>query len=437
MSGRWLPMFLVVGKETNPTTSELVDQPVSNFTPYWQNPRFTLEPTNRFYSLVGLSAIATMVPLLARSLLMGLMVTIVLGLLGAASICRIWSFEKLRAKLGNRVDLALAAPYTHDKRQAATWLLCIVVVGVIAAFLTARGLLARPAEMKVWEVRVGDAIPLAVPMVCLIFWYGFSKIWTRYSPGFRLPELEGAYRNVSETVKEKITVTTKSKSRVPASVWRNARNVAQEAHLYGQAVAFFSVDAAGAAWKKSLRALLWYYAPVTVPCLILFATPPLMLVLNAMIGEACSFSIHVAERHELALAALAWASWSTAFFIVLSEREYGNRAVLRTNDLVMTDADIFQFGAHENRWVLHTYISGQGQAVLQLLVLAIMPLLMGYMGLFPEPEEQRANQKTACFVSSSSATNSPKEGTNRVPSKDLVKPPRENRGEFKERNKHG
>ena len=400
MSGRWLssPMFRVVGQERRPSRGEATCQSdsVSSRQSAWADPEFRLVPTQRYYGLVTCGVLFTIAPLLARSIPMGMLASLELVFCASFFLLYLWRVDQLRERLGNRADLVFAIPFSSDKRQAATWLLTVIPVATIALGFTLRTAMNLTDDWRFWEVEIGKALPIALPIGCLLCWAGFCFIWTSISPSFKLPELEGAYRSVSQTVKEKIKQTTKSESFAPVSTWRFANNIAQDTHLYGQAVALFSVDVPGVTWKRSLRALIWYYGPVTVPCLILILTPLLVLVLQSGLDDSCTIVLLVPERFELALAALAWACWSMAFFIVFSEKDFGSGTAAST-DRAASDVDVFQLGEMENRRVLREYVSDRGQLAMQILVLAITPMLMGYFGLFPEPQPSSGGRSREVF----------------------------------------
>lgn len=296
------------------------------------------------------------------------------------------------------------------KRQAALWLLCVFPIAVIELLLCLVGFnkaanwmntstepshwLAGHLDPKsIWHMDSGLGVPI---LLCILFWAIFSHIWIRYSPSFRLSELEGRYRAFGETFKEKVTHATRSKSVVTAQTWRVGNNVAQQIHLFGHAIAFFSVHIEGAVWKRSLRALVWYYAPISVPFVILMVLPILVLAQGLFAYMNIPFS--TPERYEFALSTVAWASWSICTFIFISERDFGNRDAYDMEPRPVVDVDVLELGDDAKRQVLKQYLADRGQVVMHILILALMPMLLTYFGLYPEPSPpEKPTQSVTIF----------------------------------------
>ncbi|MDB5870656.1 MAG: hypothetical protein JWQ07_98 [Ramlibacter sp.] len=372
-------MFRVFGTESEPHEWLTSVTASSKRTSFFIDPKFRLRPTPTYFACVGLGVVITAIPLLARTTYLGMVIGLLLLLCAVLHIVAIADIGWSRVRLGNQTQLLLSVPSLQAKRHAAIWLFCLLPASAIALLMSFRGVAHIPGRLG--PIQFGPAAPM---LGCLLVWAGFCLIWTRFSPSFRLPELEGAYRSVSQTVKEKITQTTRRMAGEPVRNWRAARNIAQEFHLYGLAGGLFRSDIEGAVWKRGIRAFIWYYAPVTLPLAILLALP----ILNLLPFPALMPASQVPERFELALAAVTWASWSMPFFIVVTESDFGGKTIHDPDLRPTSDVDVFALGEEENRKVLREYMSESGLLALQVLVLAITPMLFSYFGLFPEPSKE-------------------------------------------------
>lgn len=388
------PLFRVVGKER----SQQKVKPNRRL----YDPQFSLVPTWTFYFYVGCGIVITSIPLLSRTLWLALLASTLLFVCCGIIICQLWNIERLLHRLGNRQDLLRAVPHTHIKRRLSLWLLCAFPVACIEAGLFITGLgkrsnavidLSSPSqflhayanEQSIWYE--GSALGLLI-LLGSILWGCFSAAWMKYSPTFRLPELEGEYQTIGETAKEKVTQTTNKDITAPMATWRRTRNIAQQTHLAGIATAFFSVNIEGAVWKRSLRPFIWYFAPISVPLVMLLVLPQLVLAqkffANLCVSHLC-IDFLVPERYEFALAAVAWALWSSCAFVFLSEKDFGNQNADDFTKILARDVDVFYLGHKANSMVLKNYLADRGQAIMQILVLALLPMLLTYFGLFPEP----------------------------------------------------
>lgn len=379
------PMFRVVGKETPSNENATGAHTKSCGSVTFVNPQFRLEPTPTYFGLVSLGVLITAIPLLARTTYLGILIGLLLFLCAIWHIVGVFQIGRMRVLLGNESQLLISVPSLKEKRYAAIWLLCLLTTSAIALLLSIQNAEYSHGKM-INRVQLESVVPV---FGCFLLWAVFSVIWTKNSPSFRLPELEGTYTSVSQTVKEKITKTTKLRAGEPVRNWRVVRNISQEVHFYGQAACLFRSDVEGPAWRHSIRALIWYYAPVTLPLAILIVLPILYLNPQLLPFSTWLSASKIPERFELGLATIAWASWSMPFFIVATERDFAETIGDDNDRRPTTDVQLFPLGEEENRRLLQEHVSGNGRLAFQVLVLALMPALFSYFGLFPEPPKDQ------------------------------------------------
>lgn len=357
-------------------------------------PRFEIRPTNALWSLVGIGILVTTAPLLARNIIFS--IPMILGLLYVVyKLARIIHIgERRNLPLRNNTELLLGIPYNRKKQWYVVALLSSLSITVILGMRTFAEAMQRRELLGV-SLKYDDVkyqfleIPsllecdwrIFIPIFALsAFWCIFAKIWMSNSPTFRLKELEGRYDELSLTVKEKITFITDRKNGGISENWQESSNFTRSIYNYALATTFFSIDYEGAMWKKSMRALPWYYAPVTVPLIIIVLLP--IIGISQSDAYTGIFAYDLPKKQDLALSALTWAAWAVCMFSILAERDFGASPQKITKGRYTSDVEIFQFGDPYNYEVLSTYIEDKGQSTMNAIVLVIVPLLYGYFGLF-------------------------------------------------------
>jgi hypothetical protein len=371
----WGPMFQVLGREAARQGGCRARTSLR-----FESPEFRLVPTPAYFCVTGLGVLLTFLPLLAGSVAVAGAIAAILIVLCNVQLARIWRVSQQRVRLGNRQDLLPAWPPTRAKFNATMWCIYLVPATLTMVALYLRRVSEAEPNWIAGKPLVNGWLVFAACLAMFGLWAALMAILGRTAPMFRIPELEGRYMSVTMTVQEKITQTTKPRRyRDPAQNWRATRNMAQATHLFGQMVVFFDVEHKTELWKKSLRSLLWYYTPATLPLVIQVLLP--IMVLNAGAGPDASPMFQV-DKTTLGLCAVLWACWTMCILVLLAKHDFGD-SLYDSQAAAMTDVDVIQLGDAARLQELRSHLSGQGLAIKEVWVLVVTPMLMGYLGLFP------------------------------------------------------
>lgn len=357
------PMFRVQGRErTHPERTIAFE---------FTDPEFRLVPTASFYRCVICGVAVTLAPMMSRCKIAGYALAAFLAVAAISQLLHCLSLRAERDRLGLRSRFL---PSGDALRHSTVSVGCLLPTSILC-FLAAGGSTATTtaALATLWPV---------VPAVALMsIWIVGAWWWMCSSRAFQVHELESAYRSVSHTIREKITQTTRMAHPAPAQSWRSMPNMAHEVHLFGLSASLFQTESGGLVWKKGLRALLWYYAPVSVPLAILILLPPTYIALASIASE-----LEAPYKHELAMATLAWVSWAMPYVLIRSEIDFTSVRRREEGSPARSEVDVFSLGHADNRRVLSQYITGSGLVAMEAVVAVLAPSLMGYIDLFPAPD---------------------------------------------------
>lgn len=300
---------------------------------------------------------------------------------------RVRRLSKLEGQIIGQDHFA-CTPLSGRRRTAVLWLPCSVAVLLSSCCCAAWCLTAPVAPVP--------STPLSYLGVGIVL---MGLYWSAIRLGamaMALPQLSRWRRGLPIHWRALVDQATRKPPRHASSTWRSIPDLSREVNGTGTAMALFADSHTSPVWKRSSRYILWYLAPALVPLVALWCAP---LVVWAGLG-ATSFL----DGSKLAwgLASMTWASWVLAFFCINGIRDFElpeDRSA-RAPTLL---ADMLGLPYRETREKASSYFVGQGGAVFNLMVVAMLPAYMGYLGLFTHAEPPKGDDAAAPPAATASA----------------------------------
>jgi hypothetical protein len=338
-------------------------------------PQFRLFPTRRFWVWVAIGTWVSSLVLLphwlasAAALLIGITwLTVLLRRITATTT----NTAALRRGAG---DYFNQSPYSARQRGWFVWI--PVAAGVsIAAVLTLLWSLpaefnpGTPREISVWPFLIFQA---SAAVLALAYWaihrFRTNTLW--------LPGLSAWYLKLPQPAQALVRRIAVVPPRYPTQSWRSFPDLSWEVNSAGTAIALFGEQDDRPIWRKSTQYIVWYFAPIVIPLCCLFLTP---LIQNAILGPA---SITDHTKLAYGVNSLTWLIWSVTYFVASGGRDFTIPTANKDAGYPTSLANLLSYPNKELRRVAKEYFDGKGGATFNLLALAVVPLYMGYIGIFP------------------------------------------------------
>lgn len=226
-----------------------------------------------------------------------------------------------------------------------------------------------PRDLTVWPLALFYACASAL---CMVYWaihrFRPSTMW--------LPGLDAWYRVLPEPAQALVRRAALVPPRFPTQSWRSFPDLSWEVNSAGMAIALFGEQDERPIWRKSTQYIVWYFAPIVVPLCSLFMAP---LLQNGILGPD-SISDHT--KLSYGVSSLIWLTWSITYFAASGTRDFTLPMVNRDARYPDSLASLLRYPNKELRRVASEYFEGKGAATFNLLALAVVPLYMGYIGLY-------------------------------------------------------
>lgn len=307
----------------------------------------------------------------------------------ATLLWRSWSLVQRSSEMSGLIDWFQFTPYARARARTNVWLPCATIALFAACISLAENLQERmdaPARMyDHWQVTGTGAAIVALYLLV----YFFPKSTALY-----LPALDAWYHDRPSSVRPVIDDSTRRPSPYPTRTWRTISDMSSEVLSAGTALALFREDDDRPIWRRSTSSVVWYFAPVLIPLVVLFATP---LVFNVWRGSP---GMDNTSKLMLGVASFVWAAWSVAYFVAFGERDfmsYLRRSALQPREAL---ANTFAFPNKMTRRVAAQFFDGQGATAFQFLSFVIVPAYAGYLGLFAAPDSATARDSSPASVTS-------------------------------------
>jgi hypothetical protein len=372
LTARWLtrcPRFQVQAKEAlrvHGTDSTWV-------------PGFRLHPTHQFWLwLAAASLLLTVALLQSRVMAVGAALTSIawIGLL-LSRVARLRNKER-RLAAGLPPDLT-HNPFAGQSRACLAWLPVPLTLLAIESVVLVRSVVGHTERDAAADLTAATFLG-----ACAIT----AALYRIFPRDLALPSLDRWYLSRPLPARALIARVAHRTPPHPSATWRRIPDLSFELNSAGTAIALFGEDASRPIWRRSVRYIQWYFAPVLVPLVAMFATPVLL-------DAYAQGGLTNTSKLQLGLVAILWLAWALSFFEGAGNQDF--LAGQHPNDrrLPKSFADLLRYPDGEVRRVAKEYFRGRGAVVFSLLALSVMPVYFDFLGLFSPAEPVKAESVPA------------------------------------------
>ncbi len=325
--------------------------------------------------IINCGSLATAVPLLGRLrtldpflFLVALAVVVVLSF-------KIWHITKIGQFSQNSWDWYQISPYAIRVKRIIVWQFFWITMLLLTALPLTRYLAEANNCFLIslgCYVATKDINLPSLYMALALFANFALALLIRYTPSFQLPPLATWYSRLPIPARRLIWNATHRSPAYASQSWRTVHDLSQEVHSAGITIALFGDGRSPSIWRHRVRVLWTYLAPVSLPFLCLLVFPP--IVQFGDLGDV--------PKVELALSTIAWAAWSICFFLHFGDRDFVGTAGRAGSNITLLLADVLSYPNRNLRIRAAQYFKNGGYLVFDLIVLALVPVYMGYLDLF-------------------------------------------------------